>query len=60
MHPAHRLILLVSVVIFVLIVVAITAAVIWLSKRRSQSGRSGRTAAQPARADDAVRSARRR
>jgi uncharacterized membrane protein len=43
MHPAHRLILLVSIVIFVLIVVAITAAVIWLSKRKSQSGRSGRT-----------------
>jgi hypothetical protein len=34
MHPAHLLILLLSVVMFALIVVSITTAVIWLSKRQ--------------------------
>jgi hypothetical protein len=35
MHPAHPLLLLLSVVMFVLIVATITSAVIWLSKRQS-------------------------
>jgi len=35
MHPAHLLIFLLSVVMFVFITVTITTAVIWWSKRQS-------------------------